>query len=243
MMREMRHETILRHPIIVDSSTGLILDGTHRSATLRALGFEYVPVAEIDYRNPLVTLSRWYRIIDGQKLGSFLSEIQDFHPERVDRELADEMLKQRKTFATLHDLNETIIFPTNTSEGLEHSRLGFKIEQIARKRGLTINYADVPQLDHSLPDRFVLSGIQVTKDEVVDVTHRNMLYPPKTTRHLIPSRPLSTRTPFEWLRNTRDHVEAEDLFIRQLEKKTVRRLAPGTWVGSRRYQEEVFLFE
>ncbi len=242
IVANMRQETVLRHPIIADISTGIVLDGTHRLAALRVLGCEYVPAALIDYQSPLIGISRWFRIIAGEKLTSFIKKTKSFNPVQADPSELDKSLIERSSFATLSDGHHGFLFRSQFLDSLYATRQAFKIEQIARSNALSISYRDSAQIEVSEIGRFVMAGIRVSKSEVINVTRKDQLFPPKTTRHLIPSRPLVTRTPLEWLRG-KDHREAEALFQRELQKKKVKRLPEGSWVGSRRYQEEVFIFE
>lgn len=242
MIKEMRQENVLRHPIISDIATGTVLDGTHRLAALSSLGCEYIPAALIDYQSPLIHLSRWFRIISGEKLETFMGRIEEYHPLKIDAEALDRSVSDRSSFATLYDGQKGYVLASQEKDAMAMSRKAFRIEQVARNSGLTISYNDTGEIEKTLPKQFVLSGILVTKAEVIDATQRKQLFPPKTTRHLIPSRPLATRTPLEWLRG-RGHADAETLFLRQLQSKKLRRLPEGSWIGSRRYQEEVFLFE
>ena len=76
---------------------------------------------------------------------------------------------------------------------------------------------------------------------VLGVTLAGLVFPPKTTRHIIPSRPLGTSTPLELLRS--EHLdEAQTLFVNDLKSKHVKRMPEGSKIGSRRYMEEVFVF-
>lgn len=242
MISKIRKKTVLRHPIIADTATGTVLDGTHRLAALSALRCEYMPAALIDYQSPLINLSRWFRIVSGEKLDTFIEKIQKYHPLKADPTTLDRTLKERSSFAALYDDNKAYVFANREKNAIRITRRAFEIELVARDSGLTISYSDTGEIEETVPEQFVLSGILVTKGEVVEAAKKQQLFPPKTTRHLIPSRPLATRTPLEWLRG-RGHAEAETLFLKQLQSKKVRRLPEGSWVGSRRYQEEVFLFE
>jgi hypothetical protein len=242
MIRKMRQETVLRHPIIADVTTGTVLDGTHRLAALSALGCEYVPAALIDYQSLLINLSKWFRIISGEKLETFIERIKKYHPLKVDAPALENSLINRSSFAAVYDGNKGYVFANWEENPIDIARKAFEIELVARNSGLTISYSDTGEIEQIVPEQFVLSGILVTKAEVVEATKKQQHFPPKTTRHLIPSRPLATRTPLKWLQE-RGHAEAETLFLKQLQSKKVRRLPEGSWVGSRRYQEEVFLFE
>ncbi|HYY91484.1 MAG TPA: ParB N-terminal domain-containing protein, partial [Candidatus Dormibacteraeota bacterium] len=68
MVRTLQRDPFLRHPIIADSASGAVLDGTHRLAAMKQLNCVTIPTALIDYQNPLVKVDRWFRIIKGQSL-------------------------------------------------------------------------------------------------------------------------------------------------------------------------------
>src|SRR3989442_11668684 len=70
----------------------------------------------------------------------------------------------------------------------------------------------------------------------------NMFFPRNSPRHLIPSRPLGLGVPLALLKN-KNHAEAESAFVQHIRSKHIRKLPKGSKVGSRRYLEEVFLFE
>ncbi len=242
IVANMRQENVLRHPIIADLATGVVLDGTHRLAALKAIGYEYVPAALIDYQSPLIGISRWFRIITGQKLVTFIKKTKGFNLVQADPSELDKSLIERSSFAALSDGHHGFLFRSQFLDSLGATRRAFKIEQIARSNGLAVSYSDSAQVEVSDIRNFVMAWIQVLKTEVIEATRKDQLFPPKTTRHLIPSRPLAIRTPLELLRG-KDHREAEALFLSQLHMKKVKRLPEGSWVGSRRYQEEVFIFE
>ncbi|HZY94877.1 MAG TPA: ParB N-terminal domain-containing protein [Candidatus Bathyarchaeia archaeon] len=239
--QDMKTDGTLRHPIVADVRSGTVLDGTHRLAALSQLGYEYAPAALIDYENPLVQVDRWHRIIGGEALDTFIKTC-NLGPSKASLADADTFLSERRAYAALHDMQECFVFRSGASDPLELSRQAFRLEEFARHSELGISYVDNPRSQSVEEPAFVMSTILVTKPEVVDAATRRHLFPPKTTRHLIPSRPLATRVPLEWLRG-REHGKAERLFLRHLRSKTIKRLPEGSWIGSRRYQEEVFVFE
>ena len=242
IVQDMKTDGTVRHPLVADARSGTVLDGTHRLAALSQLGYEYAPAALIDYQNPLVRVDRWYRKISGEPLGTFIKKTGNPSPSKVSHSESDALLSERRAYAALHDFKECFVFHSRTNNPLELSRHAFKLEELARLTGLSISYLDNSQLQSREDSVFVMSTILVTKSEVVDAATSQRLFPPKTTRHLIPSRPLATRVPLQWLRG-REHRDAERLFLQHLRSKMIKQLPEGSLVGSRRYQEEVFVFE
>lgn len=235
-------DPVLRHPVIADATTGAVLDGTHRLAALSQMGCYAIPAALIEYQNPKVQVDRWFRTIDGQELETFRPKLEELAPFYTSPVEADRALANRSIYASLKDMTQCLGFRSQSSDPLQIAKSAFRIEQIARGNGLKIGYKDSADLKSSQDNSFVMSTIKIVKAEVLESCRTHFLFPPKTTRHLIPSRPLGVTVPLTLLRDANfGHVEAA--FLQHLRSKTVRRLPEGSWVGSRRYMEEVFLFE
>ena len=234
---------MLRHPIIADSATGAVLDGTHRLAALSQLGCYTIPTALIDYQNPLVKVDRWFRVITGEPLTHFMKRTdQSQSIIATSASEADRGLLSRLSYATLCNDEECFTFSSNELRALEAFQNAFQIEEIARNNHLKINYTDSNDVKGLSRNSFLMSTIRVEKSEVIESCLSNSLFPPKSTRHLIPSRPLGLSFPLDWLKSN-NYPEAESAFEKHIRSKRIRRLPEGSKVGSRRYLEEVFLFE
>jgi L-serine kinase (ADP) len=53
---EIRREGKLRHPILVDRTFYVILDGHHRFRAYKELGFEKIPCVLVDYQSEIVSV-------------------------------------------------------------------------------------------------------------------------------------------------------------------------------------------
>ena len=234
-------DPVLRHPIIVDKETGLVLDGTHRLAALTRVGCKFAPCALVDYNNPKIRVERWFRLIMGSRLKEFSSRLNGMRAERSDALAGEKCLAERQCFASLQDNQSCLTFRSTDPDPVRQALRAFEIEKIARNKGLNITYTDTKTLSPGTAE-FIMSTIQLEKHEVVQSSLKHTLFPPKTTRHIIPSRPLGINTPIEWLREDEPR-RAQTKFIQHLTSKKMTRLPEGSVVGSRRYQEEVFIFE
>lgn len=242
IIKALDKDPIIRHPIIADVTTGAVLDGTHRLAALSQMGCYTIPAALIEYQNPQVQVDRWFRTISGETLQSFRKKLVVESPFATAPPDADRGLLERMMYATLQDREQCFGFKSQNSNPLQLAKSAFRIEQIARDSRLKIVYRDAAELKDPQENSFVMSTIKIVKREVLESCLSRLLFPPKTTRHLIPSRPLGVGVPLTWLRDTK--VErAQECFLQHLRSKGVRRLPEGSWIGSRRYLEEVFLFE
>ena len=239
----LKRDPILRHPIIADAATGAVLDGTHRLAALSQLGCCTIPTALIDYENSLIKVDRWFRLITGENLTDFMKRTKKT-PTRMAASVSEagRTLLSRSSYASLCSMRGCFTFTSNGPNALEAFQNSFRIEEIARKSQLKIAYTDTDDLKQLPENSFMMSTILVEKREVIESCINHELFPPKSTRHLIPSRPLGLEVPIVWLKS-KDYAEAESEFVRHVRSKHVRRLPEGSNVGSRRYLEEVFLFE
>jgi hypothetical protein len=122
------------------------------------------------------------------------------------------------------------------------SRDSYGIEMTARKQNVSIAYQDNRGAESGDSESLVMSTIKIEKKEVVETVEKGKLFPPKSTRHLVPSRPLGGGVPIDWLQGS-DFSEAQSRYQKYIQSRTVKRLPEGSQVGSRRYLEEVFLFE
>jgi hypothetical protein len=239
----LERDPVLRHPIIADSATGAVLDGTHRLAALSQLGCYTIPTALIDYQNPLVRVDRWYRVITGENLTDFIKSTDQGRSSLVSSPSeADKGLLSRLSYAALCNRKECFTFRSNGHGALEACQKAFQIEEMARGKHLKVVYTDNNDLMDLSKDSFLMSTIRVEKSEVIESCVNHTLFPPKSTRHLIPSRPLGLAVPLDFLKSTH-YAEAESAFEKHIRSKHIRRLPEGSKVGSRRYLEEVFLFE
>jgi hypothetical protein len=83
---------------------------------------------------------------------------------------------------------------------------------------------------------------QLTKDMVVEAGKKHRAFAPKTTRHVIPARPLNVDAPLQWFKENVSLEEINRKFQDLLEKKGIRRFGPGQVVDGRYYEEELFVF-
>lgn len=242
IVRALQTSPVLRHPIIADKASGAVLDGTHRLAALKQLGCRRIPAALIDYQNPHVQIDRWFRLIKGRSAEGLRNAVEHLSPLTVSDTEADQSLLARTSYAALRDARDCLAFKSEDNVPLNLCRLAFALEQIARNIHAKVSYTDKNSRAELSPSTILMSTIRLEKKEVVEACSKHVMFPPKSTRHLIPSRPLGLTVPLELLRDT-NAKQAEEEFEKHLSRKRIRRLPEGSVVGSRRYMEEVFLFE
>jgi uncharacterized protein (DUF1015 family) len=59
LKNEILSDGILKMPICIDKSTCIILDGHHRLQALKKLGCKRIPVVQVDYQSPNISVIAW----------------------------------------------------------------------------------------------------------------------------------------------------------------------------------------
>jgi len=242
LVNALKENPVLRHPIIADRRTGIVLDGTHRLAAIKQLNCNFIPSALVDYDDPKITIERWFRQLSGSNLQNLENDLRRLKPRNVTLDECEEGLSKRRWYATIEKPQSYLAFPVRSSDPYQMVEDSHSIEIAARNQGIRITYQDNKDIEARESESFVMSTIKIQKEEVVGTVMKGKLFPPKSTRHLVPSRPLGGGVPVDWLRGS-DFSEAHSRYQEYIQSRKVRRLPEGSRVGSRRYLEEVFLFE
>jgi hypothetical protein len=242
LVSALKDNPVLRHPIIADQRTGIVLDGTHRLAAIKQLKCNFIPSALVDYEDPQVTIERWFRQFSGSRVRNLENDLRRLGPKEVSHDEGEDGLSKRRWYATVEDPRICLAFPVRSQNPYEMARDSHSIEVAARKHGVSIAYQDNKETKRGDSESRIMSTIKIEKKEVVKTVKKGKLFPPKSTRHLVPSRPLGGGVPIDWLQGS-DFSEAQSRYREYIESRKVKRLPEGSVVGSRRYLEEVFLFE
>jgi hypothetical protein len=242
LVNALRENPVLRHPIIADRRTGIVLDGTHRLAAIKELKCSFIPSALVDYDDPQITIERWFRQFSGSTLPTFENDLRRLSPQEVTHDECEEGLSKRRWYATVERSLSSMAFPARSSDPYQMVRDSHGIEIAARRQDVRITYQDNKDPEAGDSESLVMSTIKITKNEVKETVKKGKLFPPKSTRHLVPSRPLGGGVPIDWLQGS-DFSEAQSRYQEHIQSRKVKRLPEGSLVGSRRYLEEVFLFE
>ena len=238
----LRENPVLRHPIIADQRTGIVLDGTHRLAAIKQLKCKFIPSALVDYDDPQITIERWFRQFSGSNLRNLENDLRRLSPKEISRDECEDGLSKRRWYATVESPRSCLAFAVRSQKPYEMARDSHSIEVAARKHGVNIAYHDSKDARPGDAESLIMSTIKIEKKEVVEAVGKGKLFPPKSTRHIIPSRPLGGGVPIDWLQGS-DFSEAQSRYQEYIQSRKVKRLPEGSRVGSRRYLEEVFLFE
>jgi hypothetical protein len=240
-----------KDPIIADAKTRVVLDGMHRVAASRELGLRYLPVCSVDYNDPKIKIGCWYRVARGT--GLKFEEITklfrlilvllglDTRPSSFDE--AKLALEGRSATAALLTAKECYLISAK-STGIHESYSWInRVERVLREEGFGVGYEleedAVKTVDQ---DTVVMMVPCVRKNEVTEAALSGRVFAHKTTRHILPARPVGLDVPIEWLRGSMDIKELDRMFVEHLTKRKINHLPKGSTFGGRKYDEELLVF-
>jgi hypothetical protein len=254
LILEFKNLASLQNPIIVDENH-VVLDGNHRAHAFKVLKFKYIPVCKIDYFNRRTKLRYWFRLLSNieqkeivrdaiMSLGGTLQA----QPDRM----ALEKALEKNCFACglqSSDGYELIDFPDNDAcDAVDTYNRIQKIQDQLTSRGATLDYVPCKTVHKDTfpgqiqPGQMVLWTPQITKQMVVDCAKKKKIFAPKSTRHVIPVRPLNVNVPGQWFRDPITLEEINRNFTAFLQEKRMKRFSPGMVLDGRYYEEELIVF-
>jgi hypothetical protein len=249
LVETIRRDKVLKHPIIVDKRTLVVLDGMHRVAALERLNCEKIPVCLIDYENPAVTIGCWYRTIKGknkekdlnsqiQRLGTAVEEV---------RNLDETSIGVSPIIAAVKKPNKSFLLRSPFKSFKEAYEIIGRLENHLRKDGFKIGYeteADaLRMLERNEVDAVLLTP-KLTKEAVIETALSGKVFTYKATRHVIPARPLFLNVSLSLLKACEKSLDEVNRELKNmLEKKRLKKILAGSLLDGRRYEEDVYIFE
>jgi len=121
-----------------------------------------------------------------------------------------------------------------------------RVEGVIKELGGRISYEDEESAMKKLKSSevpAVLVPPLAKKEEIISLAIEGKVLAPKSTRHVIPARPLFVRVPLDLLKSEEVSDEvANEIFISSLMRRGVRHLGPGATLD-RRYEEDLYIFD
>ena len=254
LVLEFKNWTHLHHPVIVDENH-IVLDGNHRTAAFMALGFKYIAVCKIDYFHETANLRYWFRLLGNVKniqilgqvveeLGGQLQQVTDKESLKgtLSRNLLDCGIQTSNFYAAIR-FPDTVVFDSVSAYDVLEQIQNKLVQRDIQFDYIPCQFVNEKQFCNELAeDQMVIWTPQITKEMVVDAVNQSKLFAPKTTRHLIPARPLNVEVPTYWLNESISLTAINARVKEHLESKGIRRFGPGQVIDGRYYEEELFVF-
>lgn len=194
----------LKNPIIVTAHKGhyVVLDGMHRFAAMAQLGIPDILVYEVDYNSPDIVLGGFdaftFKKLNAENLMSELfPAAEGFHLQKFPTlSAAKEQVSSRDFLLAMSDKNGAVWGLDRTSGKEDMDAICEAVDRVDRvmsdrfPRAIYVNNElSLQDFGESAAASIVLRP-QFSKGEVLDRTLNKKIFPPKSTRHLIPGRPL-----------------------------------------------------
>jgi len=224
----------------------VILDGMHRCGSLKLLKCRFAPCCLVDYDNPQIKVSSWFRIFAAEQAEPLVRDLLE--------ESKTPYVEQRMSIADARLDPRTVIFTTNgnsyrlekPSDPIELTNTAVVLERAMSARGYHVNYLSEGaafQKLNSGNEAVVIAVPVFTKQQIRKFGVEGLLLPHKVTRHTMPSRPLRMNVPLRMLmQENTTQSEADQELRALLSTRRVERKPPGSVVDGRRYEEELLVF-
>lgn len=201
-----KSDGLMRNPTIITrhNHNCVVLDGMHRFAALKQLEIRDILACEVDYFSNRIVLEGWdaflFEPVAAKKLlGELFPEGEGFFllPAKDFQEAQAQVLGRQSLLAVGVREGEILLLKKkNLAKEDWLEVLCTAVDKVDRT--VSQRFSKFIYVDNSLTlDSFEGSGAeavifrpQFTKQEVIDRTLHKKIFPPKSTRHLIPERPL-----------------------------------------------------
>jgi len=249
LARTIKADGVVKHPIIVDRESLVVLDGVHRVAALKKLGIKRIPVSLVDYKNPSIRVCSWYRTItDASTPEHILTQLERTGiVTRKIREFDESIIGVSPTVAAIKSRNKTFLINSSFQNLIEAYNIIESIEESMKVSRLRVKYeTELDALKNLREGRVdaVLYTPRLSKKEIVAAAISGQSFASKATRHVIPARPMRLNVPLNLLRDEKKPLsEANEELKRMLQKRHLKKALPGSMIDGRRYEEELYIFE
>ena len=172
---------------------------------------------------------------------------QTGHTVKEVKEIKEETLGVAPKVAAVKFRSQTFLVESRFQNMREAYNIIERIEKLLATKGLTINHAtetnalqdlEIGQIDA------VICTPPITKKEVVQSALSGQVFAHKTTRHVIPARPIGLNVPLELLRDEKKSLtDINRELSRMLQDRRLKRVPLNKLPDDGRSEEELYIFE
>ncbi len=250
LVRDIKSIGKVRNPVIVDSNTRVVLDGMHRVAAVREIGCRYLPVCLVDYQDSNVMVGCWYRVIRGkpkpdESVFLDMSRSLGLEVKRSSLGEALEALEERSATIAFMTAKNCHLLNASRMDIRESYKWVKRLEQAILDKGFDVGYERDSEAERQVISDKALAALlvpRVRKDEVIKAALTGKVFAHKTTRHVLPVRPMGVEVPLRWLTGDKPLGEVNRELTERLSKLEVDHVPPGSFFEDRYYEEELLVF-
>lgn len=239
LIKSIKKDGVQIDPVIVDKNTNVALDGMHRISALRAIDAKRIMVAKVDYFDEKIKVHRWLRAVRNFSM-ALLDEL------KVVFELKKAASQLEAMQAVDNEKSPIAILVGNVGYFSSLNATGFERFNLIREFDKRIKeYSGImeKEIEQYLNNGFLILYVKKPeKEEVIKAGLTGTLFPPKSTRHVIPFRPVNLRCPLELLSGKFNDQEAYETLARLIESSPKKVLPPYSIYAGRIYEEELVLY-
>ena len=243
IIADLKRTEFQRDPILIDRKTRTVLDGMHRRASLEAAGAKFALCAEFDYLDDSIKLERWLRyfIAPDEKFLSRLNSLLHLHRSENFRQ-AIRAVDTGSSKIALLSAGDSYVGGENWNVMKTYETVE-KVDELSLEYKINLDYTpDSSKLELFTSESvYLLYPVRLSKTDVLQVANQNRVLPCKTTRHVVPVRPMGVYFPLDLLKGSsesdceRELKNIVKLSKIELEKRQV-------WYEGRRYSEPLAIF-
>lgn len=244
LVNSIKSDGYLKNPVIVDEKTHVVLDGMHRVAALKEIGCRFALVCSVNYRDPRVKLGVWHRLFYNGGMETILNLCNGlgFKAKPCKFKEAKKTPIQGELKLALISEDQCFLLENERDPPKVYKKVG-DLEHVLMEGGVTINYETRGDILQKIKSGGVGLLIPLpSKDDVINIALSGSVFAHKTTRHVVPARPMGVRIPLKWLRDGKSLEEVNEELTNLLERQEIERLPPGNMFEDRRYEEELYIF-
>lgn len=249
LAQEIENDGFQKDPIIVERDSSVVLDGMHRLAAFKKLSCKTVLCYFVPYKD--VSVNRWYRrFISNQTIPSIqmIESIQRLDKFDIaytkDPQEAVKLINEGSVAGALITKEKSILI--NSKEEIKDLVEIFNhlilIEVLFKFHfNIEVKYSSKIEIEKKDVVGVLVPPI-INKKDVIMAAKSGILFPIKSTRHIVKIRPLSIDLPLKFLHGDDINTKTEHLSI-FLQKKKIHFHPKGMEIRGRTYDESVLCYE
>ena len=249
LAQDMNRTGFQRDPILIDSKSHVVLDGMHRRAALERLRMKYALCAEYDYFSDEVILQRWlrYMIAPSKSLLTSIRALFHLKPCSSSREAILYVDSGRSAMGVLSAENSMVSeerkTPVSSTRIVDVYERINEFDALCKSSGVEIGFVGEGEKTklYSSKSVYVLYPVPIGKSQIIAFAKKGHVLPFKTTRHIVPVRPMGVYFPLENLKNS-NLAQCNEILQKIVALSTVKLERRNVWYEGRKYNEPLAVF-